>query len=251
MVRVPGDDTLEGLHDLLGARLSRALRRPEVPGPQVHHGIGEEGRGLQVVGKLARGLAHRVGVGAVERLALGLGIGRVALADGLDHRALHRARAGRERLGLLHGGQRPRLALGVGRVVVVAALGHDDAPVAHGASRIEARGFLERPLRLVVVEPVHQPQALIEPPLGVGRGRGDPVGVASEGIVEDRTSIGRMALMVSLRLTLHGGVLTLHRAAGHDEQNGGQDDRSLQSHVRSSRSFGFHRRGRRAVRPPA
>ena len=60
----------------VGARLRRAVGRPQVPRPQVHHGVGEERGGLEIVGELPGHLAHGVGVGAVERLALGGGIRR-------------------------------------------------------------------------------------------------------------------------------------------------------------------------------
>src|SRR4029453_9545166 len=100
--------------------------------------------------------------------------------------------------------------------------------MAHRGSR--GAGPRNRPLRLVVVEPVTQPQALIEPWLGVGRGRGDLVRVAAEGIVENGAGVAQMTAMVSARLTLHGSVLALHRAAARDEKRRGEDDRQPRSH---------------------
>ena len=82
---------------------------------------------------------------------------------------------------------------------------------------VEASGLSECPLRLVVVERVDQPQALIEPSLGVRRRRGDPIRIASERIVENGTTIGGTPSVSSGRLALHG-VLSLRRAAGQSEK---------------------------------
>jgi hypothetical protein len=156
MIRILGDDALEGGDDLLGARLWRPIGRPEVPGPQVHHRIGEEGGDLEVVRELPGGLAHRVGVGAVELGALGRGIGRVALGDGLDHGPLRRLDIRRAAHGLLRGGRGLLFAVGVGGMVVVGALGDGDPPEAHRAGRVQTRGFPESPLRLEMVERVRE-----------------------------------------------------------------------------------------------
>ena len=141
----------------------------------------------------------------------------MTLGEGLNQRALRRSRFGPQRSRLLRGGQCPLLAIGVGRVVVVPTLGQRDTPEAHGALGIDARGLPECLLRLVVVERVDQPQALIEPALGVRRRRRDPIRIASERIVEDGTTIGGTPSVSSVRLALHG-VLSLRRAAGQCEK---------------------------------
>ena len=71
MGRVRADHALQGREDLRGPRLHAAVRLPQVPRPEVHQGVGEERGGVEVVGELPRHLAHGVGVGAVERRALG------------------------------------------------------------------------------------------------------------------------------------------------------------------------------------
>ena len=230
---VPSDDALEGLDDLLGARMRRAIGCPQVPRPEVHHGVGEERRGLQVVGKLPCDVPHRVGVGAVEGLALGRGIGRVAFRQRLDQRALRRPRASGEALRLTRGAPGLRLTIGVRRVVVVRALRDGDTPEAHRTLRIQARRLSERLLRLVVVERVDQPQALIEPALRVGRSRRDPVRVAAERIVEHRTavrcvlSVRHVGLLRRARL----GTGPLRGTAGRDEQERWKHDPPMVSHV--------------------
>ena len=213
MVGIPGEHALERLDDLLGARLGLAVERPEAPRPQVHHGVGEEGGGLQVIGERARRLSHGVRVRAVEVRARGAGVRRMAPRERLDQRPLGGAGAGCEPRRLLDRRQRPLLALGVGGAVVVRALGQRDAPVAHGTRRIDASPLPERLLGLLVVEGVHEPEALVEPALGLRGRRRDPMGVAPQRVVADR------ALRTSVALVRHLGPLG--RAGGQREDQGG------------------------------
>ena len=65
-----------------------AVLLPVVPRRRVHQRLREERGGVEVVGKARRHAAHRVGVGAIERRALGLRIGGVALGERVDEGAL-------------------------------------------------------------------------------------------------------------------------------------------------------------------
>ncbi len=65
-----GEDLLERRHDLLRAGLRLPVARPEIPRPEHHQRLGEEHGGVEVVRMAARDLAHRIRVGAVERLPI-------------------------------------------------------------------------------------------------------------------------------------------------------------------------------------
>ncbi len=200
MVGGGGQHALERLDDLLRAGLGLPVLRPQVPRPQVHQGVGEEGGGVGIVGKLPRDLAHGVGVRAVERRAVGLGIGRVADGLRLDGGALPRGCLGGQRPRLLHRLPRPALALGVGGAVVVRAVGQRDAPVAHRAVRIETRRLAEGALGLRVVEAVHQAQSLVEVGLGLGRAGRDLLRIGTEVGEEGwRRGIGARGVLVGRR----------------------------------------------------
>ena len=190
MVRVRPHHPLQGREDLRGLGLHGAVRLPEVPRPEVHEGVGEERGGVEVVGKAQRHLAHRVRVRAVERRALGARRRRVTLRERLDGRPLPRRHPVRPSQGLLDRRVGHLFPPGVGRAVVVRPLREGDAPVAHRARRIEARRLAERGLGFDVVEGVHEPQALIEVRLGLGRAGRDALVVAPEAL-EDHRRRGR------------------------------------------------------------
>ena len=66
---VPGvalEHRLEGGAGLEGAVARRAVVGPVVPGVEVHHRLGEERRGVEIVGMALVEPAHRLGVGGVE-----------------------------------------------------------------------------------------------------------------------------------------------------------------------------------------
>ena len=211
---IAGEHAFERADDLGRLGPGLAVLGPEVPRPQVHQRLGEEGLDVEVVGEPCRHLAHRGGVGLVEG-ALGLGIRRrrvgVARDERLDEGALHRldARRARERrLRRLVGGLR---ALGLGGEVDVRAEGHARSPGAARARRIEPDRVLERALRLLQVERVEQQQPLVEVALGAGRLRGDRAMVPAE-----LREIGR-------RRILRGGA-----GGGCDrgDESGGESERA-------------------------
>ena len=200
-----------------------AVRLPEVPRPEVHQRVGEERGGVEVVGEALRHLAHGVGVRAVERGPVGRRRHRVPLRERLDDRALAlRDAAGQDR-GLLDGREGGLLPLGVGRAVVVRAVGQRDAPVAHRAGRIEAGRLAERAFGLDVVEGVHESQPLVEVGLGLTRGRRNGLVVAPEALQEHGWR-GRVTpgLMVGRRL---------RRAGGESERERSQDRADRTSHL--------------------
>jgi len=78
VVRAAPEDRLEDRDDLLCPFLRLAVEGPQVPGAQIHQTLGEQRRGVQVVGVAPRDLPHRSGVGTVERAPAGARIDRVA-----------------------------------------------------------------------------------------------------------------------------------------------------------------------------
>ena len=141
---------------------------------------------VEVVGEAPRHLAHGVGVGAVERRALGARRRGMTLRERLDGRPLARRHPVRPAQGFLDRRVGHLLPLGVGRAVVVRPLREGDAPVAHRARRIEARRLAERVLGLDVVEGVDEPQALVEVRLRLGRAGRDALVVAPETFEDHR-----------------------------------------------------------------
>ena len=77
---------------------------------------------------------------------------------------------------------------GVHREVDVRPERVGDAPVTHRAVRIELHRPLERAHRFVVVEPVGEPQALIEVALRLGRRRRDPMVPVAESLQQRHRS---------------------------------------------------------------
>ncbi len=216
--RIRREDTLEGDHDLLGARLGRTLRCPQAPRAEIHERVGQERGRVEVVRELPRDIAHGIRVGAVERRPAGAGGRGVPGRQRGDQcpLALGRGRRG-QRARLIDRGERPKLALRVGRAVVVRAVRQRHAPRAHRARRIEAGGLAESGLGLVVVEAVDEPQTLVEEGLRPRRRGGDGAMVATQ-VVEERGRDGRRrggaAVVVRGRLS---------RAAG--QEGGGNQER--------------------------
>ena len=137
VARGAGQHVLQHGDDLVGSGLHHPVGGPQVPGPQVHQGLGEE-RPHVGVGRI-RGvhLAHGVGVGPIQAGAV---LGRrpgIALRQGRDQGPLDR---GRRRLGQLlrpgHGGVGGAAGLLVHHGVVDVQPVHvGDAPLGHGAGR--------------------------------------------------------------------------------------------------------------------
>jgi hypothetical protein len=229
VIGIARQHALQRADDLLRARLRRALGRPEIPRPEVHHRVREERGSLEVAGESLRDVAHGVGVRTVEALALGGGVQGVTLGERVDERALRGSRGRGQSLRLLDGLARAFLALGIGGVVVVRPLGDREAPVAHRACGIESRSLAERPLRLVMVERVDEPQALIEPPLR-RRAGGDLRRIAAERVVEHRRAGGRRVRHAGMS----GGVLDAPRACGGDHQERDDEEQPARAHARNS-----------------
>src|SRR5690606_29149711 len=152
----------------------------------------EQHRRVEVVGTLFRQGAHGARVGLVERPAIFGRVGRVTRRQGRDEGLLAFARRRRELARALQ----PRT--GVGRVrgvhgrIDVGTEHERRAPPAHGAGGIELRRLQEGALGGVVVEPVGQGQALVEPALHLGNGAGDGEAVVPEALEEDRADRGRL-----------------------------------------------------------
>ena len=123
----------------------------------------------------------------------------VAFGQGLDVGLLLRRHLGRELerpvngfVGRLHG-------TGIHRQVDIGAQRVGDAPVAHGAGGVEPGTFGEGVHRLLVVEPVGEPESLVEVFLGDGRPAGDRHVQGAQVVVEWRLGVGRGRL--------HGGFV--------------------------------------------
>ncbi len=185
VLRVEGEDGLEGRDELLRAGLRLAVGRPEVPRAQVGQGLGEEGADVGVLRVGLPDRPHRVGVGLLEGLAvLGLRPG-VARGERLDEGSLDGARGGGEGLRLGQGlPRRLRAILGHDGVVDVGAVRDRDAPEGHRALRVELARAAEGADRLVVVEGVQEREALVEVALRLGRDGRDPAGVAPQPLEE-------------------------------------------------------------------
>jgi hypothetical protein len=116
-----------------------AVLGPVRPRRQVHQRLGEQGLRVEVVGVLRGELAHRVGVGSVELLALVVGVRRVAIRErrqvGLLARGDLLADPDRVRERL----ERALLQRRVHRQVDVGAERERHAPEAHRAVRVELR----------------------------------------------------------------------------------------------------------------
>ena len=174
MVRRVLQGGLEDGADLRRLRGRLALGAPQLPRPQQHHRLGGQRRHVAVLGVGCVDLAHRVGVGDVQR---GVVLGQrrcVTSRHRLDQRllgpgalALQRHRLLRRRVGGL-------ILLGRHLHVVVVRAQHVGlAPVAHRAVRVGLGGEVEALGRLLVVEAVGHAQTPVEPQLRLGRLRGD------------------------------------------------------------------------------
>ena len=163
VIRIACDHPLEHGEHLGGAALGLgAPGLPVVPGLRVHHGFGVEHEDRVVTGILGGHGLHRVGVGGVERGALGLRVRRVALLEGRDHRAILRGRAGCQFDRLGERGQRRRDRLGHHRRVDVRPEHQGLAPPGHGELRVFLACSLEGALRLGVIEREGPAHALVE-----------------------------------------------------------------------------------------
>ena len=160
MVRVLGDRLLQRGHHGLGVRTRLgATVGPVVPGRQVHQRLGVQRLHVGIVGVLLRQRREGVGVGGIERGAVGDRLGSVALGHRVDQVTLDRRGARLERHGPLD--------RGVGRAVHRRVHGRvdvrphrvGDPPPAHGAGGVGLGPLGVGADRLVVIEGIGQPQA--------------------------------------------------------------------------------------------
>ena len=132
------------------------------------------------------GREHGIGIGRVERGAVGLRIGRIALEHRRDHRLLGRRRLAREPVGVGRQSDRAGVDRRVHRRVDVGAVGERLAPEAHRAIGIEPLRLAERGDRRGMVEAVGEAQSLVEIALGERVRRGDREMDLAEPVVERR-----------------------------------------------------------------
>ena len=189
--RVAREHRLERAHDVGAAALGlRAGGLPVVPRLGVHHRLGVQ-RQHRVVGREARGdLLHGVGVGGVERGAVGGRVGGVARRQRVDQRALLRRRPLPQRLRALQRVERGRVGLRHHRHVDVGPEDERLAPVAHGAAGVDRLRGAEGALRLGVVEAERQPQPLVEVGLRARAGGADADAEHAEPAVERHLAAG-------------------------------------------------------------
>ena len=136
---------------------------PELPRTKIHRALRVECRGIEIVRIPPGDLAHRVLVVDRELAQIGFRIGRVALADGFDQRALFRRsalRGGGLRFAYRH--NRQLHALRIARVIDIRTHRDCDPPVGHRAVGIQLRGFGERADCLFVIEGIDKSEPLIE-----------------------------------------------------------------------------------------
>ncbi len=213
------DQRLQHLDDLAAMPLGgRSVRLPVVPGLGVHHGLGVEGPGVEILMVRLPQLAHGLGEGLVQRLAVGLGVGGVTGRQGLDPGALFRRGLGLQGLRLLQRlpGRLHRIVRH--REIDVGAEGEGHPPPAHGAVRIQPRALPERADGLGVVEAEQQLDPLIEEHLGLGVPGRDRVMVVAQVVEHRRAGLVRLAgidrrhgRQAHVHRTGHGHARHVHR----------------------------------------
>jgi hypothetical protein len=164
----------------MGARIRGPVGLPVVPRAKVHQGFGIQGRRVEVVGIGTGHPLHRAGVGQVQRSAIGPRGRGIPLRNRLDVRSLRCRGMRRQRQGFLRGSVRRNAACGIHRRVDMRTVGQGDAPVAHGAGRIEFDSACERADRFRVIEAVDKSKPLIEILLCGWDSRGDRLVMGAE-----------------------------------------------------------------------
>ncbi len=144
MFRIEFQDRVECRQDFIRPRLRLAFRRPLIPRAQIHHCFREKRAHVGIGWMRLPNFPHRIGIRQIERTPVfRLRIG-ITMAERLDQRALDR----RGFVGILlrelqflpgQFGRRRRDE----RIINMRPAGQRDAPMRHGAFRIETRRFLE------------------------------------------------------------------------------------------------------------
>ena len=181
MVRIAVHDRFQHPDDFsrMAFRLG-AAGLPVIPRRQVHQRFRCEDGDLVVVGIALGDIHHGIGIGAVERTAVGGRIGCVALGQGFDQRLFVRPCRRRKLLGphrRRHGGSGGG---GIHRRVDVRSQHQRLAPVTHGASWIDLLCLAEGAARFGMVEAIGEPQSLVEVALGLGRCGRDRISYGAE-----------------------------------------------------------------------
>ncbi|EPJ34863.1 hypothetical protein STAFG_8053 [Streptomyces afghaniensis 772] len=164
---------------------------PQLPGGEVHQGVGVQGRDVRVFGRQFIHRAHGVRVRLVPHRAVldGLRL-RVAGSQRADQSLLDRGGPDGLLMGSFHCGMRtlhrPRQFLAVEEfpgLVVVRAQRVGDAPIRHRALGISLGRLFEAGDGFLVMEGVRPHQAAVEPELGLGKGGGDGTAVRAEVVI--------------------------------------------------------------------
>ena len=161
-MRVAAQNSFERGHNLIGAFGRRAVSIPQLPGPQIHHAVGKQRRGIQIVRILAREFAHGKRVVDIELVIIRICTAGEALRQRIDVVFLDLWSIRIERLRFFDCGFSDFLVLGIDRKVVVWPGRKRHAPPGHRQLRIKLGRALKRARRLFVIEGVHEPNSLVE-----------------------------------------------------------------------------------------
>ena len=234
MPRVARHHPFQGGDDLFGAWFGLAIKRIELPGPQVHHALGVERGGIEIVRKALRDLAHRRRVGCFTRWLLTIVRRRhVALGKRIDEGPFDVTAGGSSRLRV--GQMVVRLLQPVWRrrVVVVGTERQRHPPMRHRCFRIERGGAFERAKRLFMIEAVQQGQAFVEKLLRLGIAGRDGSLILTK-ISKQRRACNGSAVPTMARRVRCGGVARppgggLPVTTGHGDSDE-DEQRHQQSH---------------------
>ena len=155
--------------------LGRAPGRfPIVPGLGVHRGLGIEHLHQVILRILPGQHLHRVGIGRIERCAVGRRLSGIALLQCRDQASLLGRHPVHQGYGALQCSPGRRIGLGRHRRIDVGAQHQGLAPVAQRALRVQLLRGLEGALRFRMVEGEGEAQALVEVGLNLGGGLAEP-----------------------------------------------------------------------------
>jgi hypothetical protein len=166
MIRVAPKDRFEHGDDFFGVFGRLAVGAPQGPGMKVHHALGVDRRGIEVVRILFGDLAHRVFESDLQRFEIGFRVERVAVGQRENISPFVGRGVTGEADGQLRFFVSRRFAFGVDVDVDVRPKGIAYAPVSHRQVRVECQRAFEGADGGVVVEPVDETQALVEEVLG-------------------------------------------------------------------------------------
>ena len=224
-------DALQSRHELQGVGFGLTVGCPVVPRPDIHQRGRKQGPGVRIV-RIALGQAtHGLGIGAVQGIAVGaFRLGHIPGGQGFNIGPVVLTGIPGQGDRLLNRGIRLPAAPIIHWRVDIWPQGQGQPPVGHGAAWIDPRHVSKSPNRLGVVEPVHQPQPLVEIALGQFRVCGDRVLVTSQRIKQ-----GRRAGLGTVRLGRPGRHRAEHEAEQHHRAGNRLDGRVHASHASRAR----------------